>query len=230
MRRDSKSDSPLHQSGQRSGNSPGVGAQSQGLPSVEGEIHVVVTASQLLQELQQLSGSKAFCNAQQFETALVRLGLDFNSLLVTTVSGLCPISDDGVINFTPLYRVCEELEALQQTGMVGDVSSLSSPTANTSPATAAGATTLAAGTISSHVATQQHTGSAHPTPERSSNMFPVHRFASTPLGAEFATTLAGNLSDVSAVPLPNSLRNTPGTSSRQSAENQSTHVSLTVEL
>ena len=71
---------------------------------------VVVTLADLLVRMQAASGSRAFCNAEDFEAVLLDLGISkgFDDPLVRTVARLCPISADGVITFTPLYAACDE--------------------------------------------------------------------------------------------------------------------------
>lgn len=132
-----------------------------------------VTMSDLLTKLQIVSRSRVFCSAQQFETTLIKLGLDFDDTLVAAVTQACPIADDGIINFTPLYPICHELEKLEQNGLaIDDLKSDSMATKISDHSLKA---------IDQDESENVKTVSPIETPSRSADLFPVHHFDTSPI-------------------------------------------------
>ena len=155
----------------------------------------------ILREMQLRSGSRAFCSAEDFETILLDFGVDFRHPLVSSITRVCPISDDGIISFAALYCVVDELQCasplLSSTPSAVDSSTSKLEVQHSFQRSAAedrcdGDEKIAEvtpGKAEAHSTAQaRQTETAQPgcneavfSPDSSANLFPVHNFENTPL-------------------------------------------------
>jgi len=161
--------------GSRDGVSTAAGDGSVSRPVPKSDDVTVVSAADILQQLQVISGSRAFCSAEQFETVIENFGLSFSNPLVASITRLCPISAEAVVNFTPLYGICESFMGTSQSPLAAGES---------------------ASFASQHAA--ESSNSINPTPTQSVNLFPVHNFDQTPIPGADNSAPSGN--DESSAP------------------------------
>lgn len=213
-----------------------------GLSSSDTEAVRTVNLADILREMQLRSGSRAFCSAEDFESILLDFGVDFRHPLVSSITRVCPISDDGIISFAPLYSVVDELHcsSAQRSSRAEDSSAaattLEAPSSFQRRAAASGGEDDGRGDgeektaeVTSGKAGARSTTTAQQAMQLESSSKPHRSSTATTSGSEGVFS-AGSSADLFPVhnfentPLPQSSRN-PEHQSSQSRVDVSVHLS-----